>query len=687
MRSFTLWETPLKHLVPKSLIAMACACALGSSALAQSAPLASGIDKPFVDPAVRVQDDLFRHVNGNWLKTTPIPPDRASTGAFEQIHESIQTQLRELVEAAGKNGEDLNARKIGDLYAGFMDEASIEKLGIAPLGGELAKVDAVNSPSDLAALSARMVQLGAAAPLNIDIHQDAKDSTRYVADFAQSGLGMPDRDYFLKDDDARLKSIRVKYEQYLARMLTLAGEKDADAQARAVVALETELARAQWTKVQNRDPVKTYNKLSYGKLKDLAPGQDWDAYFDAAGLKGRVDDVIVSQPSYVSGFAKLVQSTPLSTWKAYYKTRLLSAYAPFLSKDFVDARFAFAGTTLRGTPENLPRWKRGVNLVEQSMGQALGKLYTEKYFPAQSKARMEELVANLLRAYRQSIDTLDWMSPQTRKQAQAKLAKFTPKIGYPRQWRDYSALDIRAGDLVGNVMRARANDYAFHVGKLGKPVDRDEWFMTPQTVNAYYNPELNEIVFPAAILQPPFFDPKADDAVNYGGIGAVIGHEISHGFDDQGSQYDGDGNLRNWWTPQDRKRFEAKARVLVQQYGAFSPLPGYHVNGELTLGENMADNSGLAIAYKAYHLSLGAKKAPVIDGLTGDQRFFFGFAQVWRGKVRDEALIERIKADPHAPDEIRANGTVRNHPGFYSTFGVKPGDAMYLPPAKRVTIW
>jgi len=657
------------------------------SALAQAR---SGVDSALFDPSVRVQDDLFRHVNGTWLKTVPIPADKARYGAFEQIADQTQEQLRTLIEDAAANGRDAEAKKIGDLYASFMDEAVLEKLGARPLAAQLKAIDAIADRKQLAAAFARLARLGVGVPLGVYITQDGKDSSRYLPYLNQGGLGLPDRDYYLNEDDAKFKDVRAKYVAYLVRLMTLAGVAEgaaAEQTAAQILALETELARGQWTRVENRDDLKTYNKVEQAKLAALAPSLDWPGYLAATGVAGRTSDVIVRQPSYVGALGKLLESVPLETWKAYARTQLLGAYAPFLAKDFVDTRFAFAGTALRGTPENLPRWKRGATLVDESIGEGLGKLYVAKYFPPAQKAHMEKLVANLLETYRRSIDTLDWMGPATRKEALAKLATFRPKIGYPSKWIDYRTLEIRRDDLVGNVMRAREFEYRRDLAKLGAPVDREEWFMTPQTVNAYYNPAMNEIVFPASILKPPFFDPDADDAVNYGGIGAVIGHEISHGFDDQGSRYDGAGNLRDWWTAEDRAHFAAKTKQLVAQYGAFVPVPGYPVNGELSLGENIADNSGLAIAYKAYHLSLGGKPAPVIDGSTGDQRFFYGWAQVWRTKAREAALIQQVKADPHAPAEFRANGTVRNHPGFYSTFGVKPGDAMYLPPEERVSIW
>ncbi|MGZ5214643.1 MAG: M13 family metallopeptidase [Caldimonas sp.] len=650
--------------------------------------LAAGIDRAGGDPAVRAQDDFFRNVNGAWLRTTTIAPDKAYAGSFDTIHDRIQVALRDLVESAARSRDSADSRRIGDLYESFMDEVAVEKSGLAPLFDELAAIDAVTTPGQLAAAIGRLTRIGVDVPVDFDIDQDARDARRYVPEVVQSGLGLPDRDYYLVTDDARFKEAREAYTAYLRRLLELSGQGgDAAATAPAIVAFETALARGQWTKVESRDPVKRYNRVDIAALAPLCPGFDWMGWLSNTGLAGRIGDLIVAQPSYLIALSAQLTATPLPVWKAYLRTRLLQSYAPYLGKAFVDARFDFVGKTLSGATENRPRGKRGVALVEASEGELLGKLYVAKYFSADAKARMEGLVANLLAAYKESIESIDWMGPATKKEAQAKLATFAPKIGYPKQWRDYGTLVIRRDDLAGNVKRARAFEYQRNLDKLGKPVDRDEWFINPQTVNAYYNPALNEIVFPASVLQPPFFDPKADDAVNYGAIGAIIGHEISHGFDDSGSQYDGIGNLRLWWTAEDRERFEARTKILVSQYSAFSPLPGYTVNGELTLGENIADNSGLEIAYKAYRRSLGGKPAPVIDGLTGDQRFFCGFAQAFRGKARDAAMLAQIKSDPHSPDEFRVNGAVRNHDAFYSTFGVKPGDKMYLPPEQRVSIW
>jgi len=650
----------------------------------------SGIAVEYIDPAVRVQDDLFTHMNGKWLATTEIPADKASWGSFAKLRDDIQPQLRTIIENAA-NSKDKAAgsdtQRIGDFYSSFMDEAKLEQLGVAPLKAEFARIAALKDKKELPALISHFNKIGVSTPYTFAIHQDNKDSTKYVADLYQDGLGLPDRDYYLKKDDAKLADTLAKYEQHVAKMLTLAGDSNGPATARAVVAFETELAKLQWTKVELRDPIKAYNKVEIAKLNTLAPGYDWKAYLTDTGIAGKVSYVIVSQPSYLKGMTALLNKTPLATLQAYFQYHTVHAFAPYLNKSFVDENFAFYGTVLSGVTEQQPRWKRGVSTAEGALGEAVGKLYVADHFPADRKARMEALVNNLLASYKTSIDTLDWMSPVTKKQAQAKLAKFTTKIGYPNKWRDYSALTVAKDDLVGNVMRSHEFDYNKEVTKLGKPIDRDEWGMTPQTVNAYYNPEMNEIVFPAAILQAPFFDAAADDAVNYGAIGGVIGHEISHGFDDQGAQYDGDGNLRDWWTKADHKNFAAKTKMLVEQYNQFTPLPGYHVNGELTLGENIADNSGIAIAYKAYKLSLNGKEAPVIDGLTGDQRFYMGFAQVWRMKMREAAQIQQIKTDPHSPGQFRANGPMRNQPGFYEAFGVKQGDKMYLAPKDRVIMW
>ncbi|ELX11830.1 peptidase M13 family protein [Janthinobacterium sp. HH01] len=658
-----------------------------SAQVANGKPV-SGIAVEYIDPAVRAQDDLFIHMNGKWLATTEIPADKASWGSFAKLRDDIQPQLRAIIEGAAANkAGGPEAQRIGDFYSSFMDEAKLEQLGLTPLNAELAKIAAVSNKKQLPALISHLNKIGVTAPYGYGIHQDNKDSTKYVVDFGQDGLGLPDRDYYLKADDKKMADALAKYELHITKMLTLAGDTKAEANARAIVAFEKELAKIQWTKVELRDPVKAYNKVDIAKLGKVAPGYDWNAYLADAGIAGKVKYVIVGQPSYLKGMTALLAKTDLDTLKSYFRWHLLRSGAPYLNKAYVDENFAFYGTVLSGVTEQRPRWKRGVSVTEGALGEAVGKIYVEQNFPAERKARMQVLVNNLLASYKTSIDQLDWMSPVTKKQAQEKLAKFTTKIAYPNHWRDYSKLVVSKDDLVGNVIRSREFEYNKELAKLGKPIDREEWGMTPQTVNAYYNPEMNEIVFPASILQAPFFNADADDAVNYGAIGGVIGHEISHGFDDQGAQYDGDGNLRDWWTAADHKNFAAKTKMLVEQYNQFSPLPGYHVNGELTLGENIADNSGIAIAYKAYKLSLGGKEAPVIDGLTGDQRFYMGFAQVWRLKMREAQQIVQIKTDPHSPGQFRANGPMRNQPGFYDAFNVKPGDKMYLEPKDRVIMW
>ncbi len=649
----------------------------------------SGIDTQYIDASVRAQDDFFTHLNGQWLKTAVIPADKSSWGSFAKLRDDTLPQLRGLIEElqAKKHKAGTEEQKIADLYASYMDEAKLEKAGVRPLAGEFSRIRGLKDKKGLPALIAHMNQIGVAAPYGFYISQDARESTRYAVYLSQSGLGLPDRDYYLKQDDARLADVRVKYEAHIGKILGLAGVKDAPAKAKAILALETALAEVQWSKVDNRDPVKRYNKKSFAELAALAPAYDWKGALASTGISAKTDYVIVSQPSYFSALDKVVQDTPLATWQAYFEWQLLRDAAPYLSKAFAEQNFAFYGTVISGTKEQPPRWKRGVGVVEGAIGEGLGKLYVAKYFPAERKERMEHLVQNLLAAYKQSIDTLDWMGPETKQEAQAKLSKFTYKIAYPNKWRDYSALQFTAGDLAGNMRRASLFSFQRNLNKLGKPIDREEWGMTPQTVNAYYRSTTNEIVFPAAILQPPFFDARADDAVNYGAIGAVIGHEISHGFDDKGSQSDGDGNLRDWWTAADKANFKTKTDALVKQYGAYSPLPGYNVNGELTLGENIADNSGIAVAYKAYKLSLNGKAAPVIDGLTGEQRFFMGFGQVWRSKMLEPQQIMQVKTDPHSPGQFRANGTVVNQPGFYEAFGVKEGDKMYVAPEQRVIIW
>ncbi len=655
----------------------------------QAASLASGIDVTGFDKAVRPQDDLFLAVNGAWLAKTEIPADHSDYGIFTMLADNSEKDVREIIEscvAAKDNPPGSERQKVGDLYASFMDEARAEKLGIEPIAAHLAAVDAIKTKADLVRTVAELAKFGIGGPLGCGVDTDPKHSDRHMIGIGQPGLGLPDRDYYL---DAKFKAKLAAYEAYVGRLLNLAkietGEAGKEAAAK-IVALETRIAKVQWSKVENRNVDKIYNKLSYAELVKLTPGFDWQLYFQTLGFKD-VKEVDVAQPSYLAAMAKLLDEIPLADWKAWLKFHVVNRYASFLNKEIVDANFAFYGTTLRGVPENRVRWKRGVAVVQGILGEAVGKLYVEKRFPPEAKQRMDQMVKNVLESYRRRFEKLDWMSPATKEKALAKLAAFTPKIGYPKKWRDYSALDIRRDDLVGNIDRHAIYEWNRDLEKFPKPVDRDEWHMTPQTVNAYYDPTRNEIVFPAAILQPPFFNLAADDAANYGGIGAVIGHETGHGFDDQGSKWDGAGNLHQWWTPADRAEFDKRGDMLVAQFDEFEPYPGFKVNGRLTLGENIGDLSGLTIAYDAYRLSLGGKEPPVIDGMTGDQRFFYGWAQVWRRKHREADLENRLITDPHAPAEYRVDGTVRNVPAFYTAFGVKAGDKMYLPPEQRVRIW
>ena len=687
----------LKNLSTLVCIACLAACAgnqtaPGAAPAAAAPPLApamrSGIDLQYVDSSVRSQDDVYEHLNGKWLRNYQLPPDKGAVGSFTVVQDKTEEQLRNIVDGLDQAAasQDPDANKLADLYASYMNEAQLETLGIKPLLAEFAAIDALKDSNAVPSLMAHMIEIGAGAPFALQINLDARNSAQYAVILYQSGLGLPDRDYYLKDD-AKLKEARLAYRAHIEKMLGMAGQAKAAQSSAAILDLETALAKIQWTRVEDRDPIKTYNKTALAELPALMGAYDWQRFIRGAGLDGKVESVIVSQPSYFTGLGKVMSSTPLPVWKAYFKWRLLSTSAPYLSKSFVDERFAFTGGVLRGVPENQERWKRGITLLDVSLGEALGKLYVAKYFPPQNKARMQALVLNLLEAYRRDIDTLDWMSADTKVGAQAKLAKMSPKIGYPDHWRDYSALKISREDLLGNVFRANEFEYRRNLAKLGKPVDHGEWRMRPQTINASYNPTRNEITFPAAILQPPFFDAEADDAVNYGGIGGVIGHEMSHGFDDQGSQFDADGNLHDWFTKADHDKFAEKTKALIAQYNAYEPVPDYHVNGALTLGENIGDNSGLAIAYKAYRISLAGREAPVIDALTGDQRLYLGWVQVWRGKVREAEAIQRIKTDPHSPPAVRGSAPLRNQPGFYAAFGLKPGDKMYLPPAQRVSIW
>ncbi len=674
---------------PRSIAApLAAAALLLLAALPAAAQRRSlGVDTTGFDRSVRPQDDFNRFVNGTWIARTDIPSDRSSYGSFDALRVKSEAAIREIVEeaAAAHSRPGSELQKVGDFYASFMDTARVERRGLEPLQPELDRIDGLATMDDLPALLAHLQKVGVGGPIGVFVSQDQKNSDAYIVSVSQSGLGLPDRSYYL-GDDARLAKVRDDYVTYLTRLFTLADRSDAAAAAGRILALETRIAGAQWDRARNRDRDATYNKVSVASLDGTMPSFAWATFLQESGMGGAAD-VVVRQPDYLEKLDAILASTPASTWRDYLTARLLSAYADELPSGFVDASFEFRGRTLSGLQEQRPRWKRGVSEVEGALGEAVGKLYVERNFRPEAKARMDALVKNLLVAFRAGIDDLEWMSPATRAQAQEKLAKFTVKIGYPDEWRDYSALEVRRDDLLGNVMRANRFGYNDMVGRLGGPVDRTRWGMTPQTVNAYYNSVNNEIVFPAAILQPPFFNVEADDAVNYGAIGAVIGHEISHGFDDQGRKSDGDGNLRDWWTPADAAAFEERTTRLGAQYASYEPLQGMHINPGLTMGENIGDLSGLAVALRAYHMSLDGKEPPVIDGFTGDQRFFLGWAQVWRTKMRDEALRQQLLTNPHSPGDYRAFVPLRDLDAFYRAFDVKPGDGMYLPPEERVKIW
>ncbi|HEX6037959.1 M13 family metallopeptidase [Longimicrobium sp.] len=666
------------------------ACAPSGQSESASAPspaMALGIDTTAFDRSVRPQDDFFAFVNGGWMQRTQIPADRTSIGSFLDLRDESQAALRSIIDSvsAAQNAPGSNGQKVGDMYRSFMDTARIEQLGITPLRADMQRIAAVTGREQYPELFAAMRRIGVSTPFSFGVGQDQGNSSRYVVSVSQSGLGLPDRDLYLVDNE-RNNTVRQGYVTYLENLLRLSGTPDAAGAARRVMAFETEIARIQWDRVRNRDRNATYNPASIADLQARTPGFRWATYLSNAGLNG-VDSVIVRQPEYLNAVDALLAATPVETVKTYLTSRLLDGAAAYLGRDFRDARFAFRSRILSGQEQERPRWQLGVGAVEGALGEAVGELYVARTFSPESKARMQQLVANLLVAYRQAIDELEWMSPATKAEAQAKLASFTVKIGYPDEWKDYSGLEIRADDLLGNMRRSTAWEYADMIGRLGKPVDRTEWGMTPQTVNAYYNPVNNEIVFPAAILQPPFFDLSADDAVNYGAIGSVIGHEISHGFDDQGRKSDGQGNLRDWWTAQDATAFEQRATMLANQYSAFEPIPGARVNGRLTLGENIGDVSGVAIAYRAYHNSLQGRQAPRIGGFTGDQRFFLGYAQVWRSMAREQALRQQLLTDSHSPGMYRTNGVLANLPAFYEAFNVRPGDRMYLAPEQRVKIW
>jgi putative endopeptidase len=679
----TLW------LGAASAAALLCASA---PALAANAPDLSqaprmgpwGFDMAGRDTSVAPSKDFFDYANGTYLNKLEIPADRSRYGAFDALQELSQSRMRAVAEKSAANTKATgDEAKLGAFYRSFMDEKAVNALGAKPLATDLAAIRAVKTHDEMAGLMGGTMRKFGGSFFGSYVHDDAKDPEKYTVYLVQGGLGLPDRDYYLED---RFKTQKAAYEAYVAQMLTLAGWERPAENAKAIVALETEIAKVSWTRAERRDDDKTYNPFEIAKLQEYAPGFAWKQYLDGAHLT-KADRVVVSENTAFPKIAAIYANTPIETLKAWSAFNLTDQASPYLSKEFDQANYEFRSKTLSGQPVQQPRWKRGVNTVDNNIGEALGKLYVQAYFPAESKAKMEALVGDIRTAMKTRIDGLDWMSPETKVKAQEKLAKFRVKIAYPDKWRDYSGLTIKDGDLYGNMERASAFEWDYRAARLGGPVDDEEWGMTPPTINAYYSSTKNEIVFPAAILQPPFFDPDGDPAVNYGGIGGVIGHEITHGFDDQGRKSDGDGKLTDWWTAEDAAKFNAQAAKFGKQYAAVEVLPGAHINGDLTMGENIADLGGLLLALDAYHVSLGGKPAPVIDGMTGDQRVFLGWAQVWRGKYREDRMRQQLVTDPHSPPKYRVDVPIKNIDAFYEAFGVKPGDGMYVAPADRVRIW
>ena len=638
-----------------------------------------GFDAAGMDPSVKPGDDFYLHANGTWAKNTPIPADKSNYGAFNTLDELSRARTRAILETAKDDPDS----KIGAAYASYLDTAAVEAKGLAPIKPWLGEIKGVKDKAGYALVAAKAARAGISGPFRFYVGQDDKDPETYILSMSQGGLGLPDRDFYL-DEKPEMAKIRAAYVAHLENMLTLAGESDAKARAAALMAFETEIAKVHWTQIDSRDADKTYNKLTLAALQKAAPGFDFAAYFKANGLTPT--ELLVAQPSAVTGEAALIAKAPIGVLKDALLLRSLHAYADKLPDSIANADFAFYGTTLSGTPEREARWKRGVDFLKDSLGEEVGKVYVAQYFPPETKAAMDVLVKNVLAAMGRRIDGLPWMSDTAKARAHKKLAAFTPKIGYPDKWRDYTGLTIQRDDLLGNAMRANQFDFDYNIGKLGKPIYRWEWGMTPMEINAYANFGMVEIVFPAAILQPPFFDPHADPAVNYGGIGAVIGHELSHHFDDQGAKYDETGKLNQWWTEADVAKFKGLTDKLVKQYDAYEPFPGVHVKGAFTLGENIGDLGGLAVALDAYHASLGGKPAPVIDGMTGDQRFFLGWAQVWRRNYREANLRQRLVTDPHAPSQYRAD-IVRNFDAWYDAFKPAPDGKLSLKPEDRVKIW
>ncbi len=691
----------LKHLIVPSLLALtlaACnspetksddmAAAEHVQTQAVTTPVLGtfGIDMAAMKTSVKPGDNFFEYVNGTWLDATEIPADKSSYGAFTMLRDLSSERVRDIIEAASaKNAaKGTEEQKIGDFYAAFMDLDAIEAKGLAPVEADIAAIRSAASHADVARLMGDPA-LGINSPVAGWVDVDVKDIENYIFYMTQSGLGMPNRNYYLDEGESEDEK-RAAYVDFLTTMLSEAGVDDPRSRAAAVMAMETEMAKVHWTPEKRRNRSLTYNKMTVDEIIAFAPGFPWNDMLGSSGLDDQ-NTFIVRETDALQGLAKIFGETPVEVWQDYMIAHYMSGMAAYLPKRIDDASFAFYGTALRGTEEQRERWKRAVSAIDNSMGEIVGKVYVEKHFPADSKVQMLDLVENLRAVFKDGIDNLEWMDDATKVEAQDKLKKFNPKIGYPDKWTDYSDLSVDRTDLIGTVKSSNVWSWNDMIGQLGGPIDRDEWGMNPQTVNAYYRPSLNEIVFPAAILQAPFFDPNADPAVNYGGIGAVIGHEMGHGFDDQGRKTDGNGEQRDWWTEEDGKAFEALSAELAAQYSEFEPVPGVNLNGRLTLGENIGDLTGITMAYAAYKKSLGGEEAPIIDGLTGDQRFFLAYGQIWKRKFREDALINQVKTGPHSPGEYRANGIVRNFDAWYEAFDVQPGDALYLPPEKRVKIW
>ncbi|WP_298395472.1 M13-type metalloendopeptidase [Flavobacterium sp.] len=649
--------------------------------------LASGITKKNMDTLVKPGDNFDRFVNGTWAKNNKIPADKSSYGAFDMLYDKSQKDVKAIIEEASKGSfaEGSDEQKIGDYYGSFMNRKDRDAKGVTPIQSELKAIDAIANYTDLATYFGKANRIGVSIPFSVSVTEDFKNPKQYTLMTWQGGLGLPEREYYLQND-AKMVAIRKQYVAHIEKMWQLVGLQNGAESAAKVMALETTLATNHMKKEDTRNTAKLYNKYALTNLKSLMPDFDWTAMLKNAGVASE-KNIVVAQVEYTKSLNNVIKNTPIDTWKTYLKWGLINNAASYLNTALDKQNFEFYGKTLYGTEQQEEDWKRAVSAVNGGLGEIVGKVYVKKHFTPEAKERMTAMVKNLLKAYAESIKGLDWMSANTKKEALAKVDKFMIKIGYPDKWKDYSSLKVAKNDLFGNATRATEFEYNRMLNKLGKPVDRTEWGMTPQTVNAYYNPTLNEIVFPAAILQPPFFNLAADDAVNYGGIGAVIGHEIGHGFDDQGSTFDGEGVMRNWWTPQDLAAFQSRTKALVDQYNSFKAFPDLNLNGSFTLGENIGDLGGLSIALKAYKMSLNGKEAPKMDGYTGIQRVFLGWGQVWLDKTREEALRNQIASDPHSPAKFRINGVVRNIPEFYEAFNVKPTDSLYLAPEKRVKIW